>query len=67
MPLLANLGGSPLSPAAAAALGGCPQLIVQTNVDDAGRLDAPRRAAELASPPPLNGRLSPQARLAPWP
>jgi len=47
VPLLANLGGSPLSPTAAAALRGCPHLIVQTNVDDAVHWDAPRRAADL--------------------
>ena len=41
-PLLANLGGSPLSPTAAATLRGCSRLIVQTNVDDAAHLDAPR-------------------------
>ena len=46
-PLLANLGGSPLSPTTAATLRGCSRLIVQTNVDDAAHLDAPRRAAEL--------------------
>jgi sugar/nucleoside kinase (ribokinase family) len=40
VPLLVNLGGSPISPPVAAALRGHPRLIVQTNVDDADHLDA---------------------------
>lgn len=34
VPLLVNLGSSPLSPAMVGALRGYPQLVVQTNVDD---------------------------------
>ncbi len=47
VPLLVNLGGSPLAPAVAAVLRGCPRLVVQTNVDDDAHRDAPQLAAEL--------------------
>ncbi|MGH3402046.1 MAG: carbohydrate kinase family protein [Streptosporangiaceae bacterium] len=44
VPLLVNLGGSPLSSAVMAAMRGYPRLIIQTNVDDAACADAPRVA-----------------------
>jgi sugar/nucleoside kinase (ribokinase family) len=47
VPMLVNLGGSPLSPAVIAALRGHPRLIVQTNIDDAAQADAPRLAASI--------------------
>jgi sugar/nucleoside kinase (ribokinase family) len=47
VPQLVNLGGSPISPPVAAALRGHPRLIVQTNVDDADHLDAPRLGASV--------------------
>jgi sugar/nucleoside kinase (ribokinase family) len=47
VPLLVNLGGSPISPPVGAVLRGCPRLIVQTNVDDADHLDAPRLGASV--------------------
>ena len=47
VPLLLNLGGSPLSPRAAAAVRGYPRLFIQTNVDDADHADASRAAASL--------------------
>src|SRR5450755_301183 len=49
VPLLVNLGGSPLSDAVATAVHDYPRLVVQTNVDDAAYQDAPQRAAELRS------------------
>ncbi len=49
VPLLVNLGGSPLSTVVAAALCGHRRLVVQTNVDDAACKDAPRVAADLRS------------------
>jgi sugar/nucleoside kinase (ribokinase family) len=49
VPLLVNLGGSPLSDAMATAVNGYPRLVVQTNVDDAAYQHAPQRAAELRS------------------
>jgi sugar/nucleoside kinase (ribokinase family) len=42
--LLVNLGGSPLSSAVIAAVRGYSRLIIQTNVDDAARADAPQVA-----------------------
>jgi sugar/nucleoside kinase (ribokinase family) len=47
VPLLVNLGGSPLSPAVASAVRGCPDLILQTNVDDAEHETAPAVAGAL--------------------
>ena len=47
VPLLLNLGGSPLSDAVATAVRGHPRLVVQTNVDDAAHQEAPQLAAEL--------------------
>jgi sugar/nucleoside kinase (ribokinase family) len=47
IPLLLNLGGSPLAPATAAVLHDYPGLVVQTNVDDSAYADAPRVAASL--------------------
>jgi len=47
VPLLVNLGGSSLSPAAAAALVDYPGLVIQTNVDDAAHGDASAVAASL--------------------
>src|SRR6266571_1819658 len=47
VPLLINLGGSPLTPLVTAALRGRQRLVVQTNVDDAAHRDAPQVAAEL--------------------
>lgn len=47
IPLLANLGGSPLSPAIIAAVRGYPRAIVQTNTDDAASAHAPRTAHEI--------------------
>jgi sugar/nucleoside kinase (ribokinase family) len=47
VPLLLNLGGSPLSDAIAAAVRSHPRLVVQTNVDDAAHKEAPQLAAEL--------------------
>jgi sugar/nucleoside kinase (ribokinase family) len=47
LPLLLNLGGLPISPSVAAVLPGCPRLIVQSNVDDADHLDAPRLGASM--------------------
>lgn len=44
VPLLVNLGGSPLSSPVIAAVRGCSRLIMQTNVDDTAYLDAPRVA-----------------------
>ena len=49
VPLLVNLGGSPLSDAVATAIRGHPRLVVQTNVDDAAYQNAPQRAAALRS------------------
>jgi sugar/nucleoside kinase (ribokinase family) len=49
VPLLLNLGGSPLSSAAADVLAGYPRLVVQTNVDDAAYGNAPQLAATLRS------------------
>jgi sugar/nucleoside kinase (ribokinase family) len=42
VPVLLNLGGSPLSPAVTTAVRGHPGLIVQTNVDDDAADDAPQ-------------------------
>ncbi|SRR5216683_4240636 len=47
VPLLLNLGGSPLAPATAAVLHDYPGLVVQTNVDDAAHADAPKLATTL--------------------
>jgi sugar/nucleoside kinase (ribokinase family) len=47
VPLLLNLGGSPLSPAVADAVHDYPNLIVQTNVDDVAHADAPQLAASI--------------------
>lgn len=47
VPILLNLGGSPLSPAVAAAVNGCRGLVVQTNVDDADAGQAPAVAASI--------------------
>lgn len=47
VPLLLNLGGSPLSPQVAAAARGYPRLLIQTNVDDVAHADAFRAAASL--------------------
>jgi sugar/nucleoside kinase (ribokinase family) len=47
IPLLVNLGGSPLSPAIIAAVSGYPRVIVQTNIDDAESAPAPRVAHEI--------------------
>ncbi len=47
VPILLNLGGSELSPAVAAAVRGCSNLIVQTNVDDAAHAEAPSLARSL--------------------
>lgn len=47
VPLLLNLGGSPLSPSVVAAVGGYPRLIIQTNVDDVAAADAPHVAASI--------------------
>jgi sugar/nucleoside kinase (ribokinase family) len=47
VPLLANLGGSPLSPAVVGALRAHPRLVVQTNVDEAAHADASALAASL--------------------
>src|SRR6266851_3329593 len=47
VPLLINLGGSPLSDAMATAVRGHPRLVVQTNVDDVAYQEAPQLAAEL--------------------
>ncbi len=47
VPLLLNLGGSPLSPQATAAVRGYPRLFIQTNVDEADHADASRAAASL--------------------
>src|ERR1039457_7098355 len=44
VPLVLNLGGSPLSSAVIAAVRGYPGLIIQTNVDDAAYVDAPQVA-----------------------
>jgi sugar/nucleoside kinase (ribokinase family) len=49
VPLMLNLGGSPLSAVVADALSGYPQLVVQTNVDDAAYRDASLVAATLLS------------------
>jgi sugar/nucleoside kinase (ribokinase family) len=49
VPLLLNLGGSPLSSAVTAAVRDCPGLVVQTNVDDAAYRDAPQLGAMLRS------------------
>lgn len=45
VPLLLNLGGSPLSPSVIAAMRGCPGLVVQTNVDDEQFAEAHRLAS----------------------
>ncbi|MFI6168942.1 carbohydrate kinase family protein [Nocardia sp. NPDC051052] len=47
VPIFLNLGGSELSPAVAAALHGCSNLIVQTNVDDDAHAEAPALARHL--------------------
>lgn len=47
IPLLVNLGGSPLSSAITAAVCGCPRLIVQTSIDDAESVHAPGVAGEV--------------------
>jgi sugar/nucleoside kinase (ribokinase family) len=47
VPLLLNLGGSPLSPGVVAAVRGHPCLTVQTNVDDAAAAGAPDVAASI--------------------
>jgi len=47
IPLLLNLGGSPLSPAVVATVHGHPNLTVQTNIDDAAHADAARVAASV--------------------
>jgi sugar/nucleoside kinase (ribokinase family) len=47
VPLLLNLGGSPLSSAVTAAVRGYPNLIVQTNVDDEAHTVAPQLAASI--------------------
>jgi sugar/nucleoside kinase (ribokinase family) len=47
VPVLLNLGGSPLSPVVTAAVRDLPDLIVQTNVDDAAHSEASRVAASL--------------------
>jgi sugar/nucleoside kinase (ribokinase family) len=44
VPLVLNLGGSPLPSAVIATVSGYPRLIIQTNVDDAACADAPRVA-----------------------
>ena len=49
VPLLLNLGGSPLSSTVTAAVREYPGLAVQTNVDDAAHRDAPQLAAMLRS------------------
>jgi sugar/nucleoside kinase (ribokinase family) len=48
-PLLVNLGGSPLTPSVAAALRSHPQLLAQTNIDDADHRHASRLAEEVRS------------------
>jgi sugar/nucleoside kinase (ribokinase family) len=45
VPLLLNLGGSPLSSGVAAAVRGYPGLLIQTNVDDDSAAEAPRIAS----------------------
>lgn len=47
VPLLVNLGGSPLSSAVIAAVRGYPYMIIQTNVDETASADAPRVACEV--------------------
>jgi sugar/nucleoside kinase (ribokinase family) len=47
LPLLVNLGGSPLSSAVIAAVCGYSRLIVQTSIDDAESAAAPRTAHEI--------------------
>ncbi len=47
IPLLVNLGGSPLSSAIIAAVRGYPRVIVQTSIDDAESAHAPRAAHEI--------------------
>lgn len=47
VPLLVNLGGSDLTPMVASVLRDCPQLIIQTNVDDDAHETAPAVAAAL--------------------
>src|ERR1039458_1800219 len=47
IPLLVNLGGSPLSSAIIAAVRGYPRVIVQTSIDDAESEHAPRAAHEI--------------------
>lgn len=47
VPTLVNLGGSALSPAVAAAIRGYPDVVIQTNVDDAEHEAAPAVAASL--------------------
>jgi sugar/nucleoside kinase (ribokinase family) len=47
IPLLLNLGGSPLSSAVIAAVRDYPRLIVQTNVGDVAHADAPQLAASI--------------------
>jgi sugar/nucleoside kinase (ribokinase family) len=47
VPLLVNLGGSPLSAAVTAAVRGCRRLIIQTNVVDRACADAPEVAHEV--------------------
>jgi sugar/nucleoside kinase (ribokinase family) len=45
IPLLLNLGGSPMSASVVAAVRGYPELIIQTNVDDDSAAEAPRIAS----------------------
>jgi sugar/nucleoside kinase (ribokinase family) len=45
VPVLLNLGGSPLSPVVTAAVRDHPNLFMQTNVDDVSHAEAPRVAA----------------------
>lgn len=47
VPLLLNLGGSPLSPGVCAAIRGLPRLVIQTNVDDGTAGQAPQFARSL--------------------
>jgi len=47
IPLLVNLGGSPMSSAVIEAVRGCPRMIVQTSIGDAASAHAPRVADEI--------------------
>ncbi|WP_239310683.1 carbohydrate kinase family protein [Frankia sp. Cj3] len=47
VPMLLNLGGSALSSAVTAAIRGCPDILIQTNVDDVEHEAAPAMAASL--------------------